>query len=128
MFGLGFAVLGMAMGIYMAISKNHVQHVTHAHVLLLGFVVSVLYGAIYRLWLPSAPALLAAVQTGLHEVGSVLIVVGLFLLFSGAVSEDSLAPLLGPGSIAVILSAVLMLYQMVRAGPLHAVDTVAETT
>lgn len=125
MFGLGFAVLGMAMGIYMAISKNHVQHVTHAHVLLLGFVVSVLYGAIYRLWLPCAPALLAKVQTGLHEVGSVLIVVGLFLLYSGAASEDSLAPLLGPGSIAVILSAVLMLYQMVRAGQLHAVDTVA---
>ena len=120
MFGLVFAVLGMALGIYMAISKIHVQHATHAHVLLLGFVVSVLYGAIYRLWLPSAPALLATVQTGLHEVGSVLIVVGLFLLFSGAAPEGSLAPLLGPGSIAVILSALLMFYQMVRAGQLHA--------
>ena len=116
MFGLGFAVLGMALGIYMAISKNHVQHVTHAHILLLGFVVSVLYGAIYRLWLASASARLATIQTGLHEIGTVLLVAGLFLLYSGTATEDSLGPLLGSGSIAVILSAVLMLYQMVRAG------------
>ena len=116
MFGLGFAVLGMALGIYMAISKNHGQHVTHAHVLLLGFVVSVLYGAIYRLWLTAASARLATIQTGLHQVGSVLIVSGLFLLFSGTATEDALGPLLGGGSIAAISSAVLMLYQFVRAG------------
>ena len=116
MFGLGFAVLGMALGIYMAISKNHGQHVTHAHVLLLGFVVSVLYGAIYRLWLAAASVWLATIQTGLHQVGSVLIVSGLFLLFSGTATEDALGPLLGGGSIAAISSAVLMLYQFVRAG------------
>lgn len=116
MFGLGFAVLGMALGIYMAISKNHGQHVTHAHVLLLGFVVSVLYGAIYRLWLTAASARLATIQTGLHQIGSVLIVSGLFLLFSGTATEDALGPLLGGGSIAAISSAVLMLYQFVRAG------------
>lgn len=116
MFGLGFAILGMALGIYMALSKNHGQHVTHAHVLLLGFVVSVLYGAIYRLWLASASVRLATIQTVLHQLGSVLIVIGLFLLFSGAANEDSLGPLLGPGSIAAISSAVLMFYQMVRAG------------
>lgn len=118
-FGLGFAVLGMALGIYMSVSKNHVQHVTHAHALLLGFVVSVLYGAIYRLWLASASSRLATIQTGLHQVGSILIVVGLFLLFNGSVKEDSLAPLLGAGSIAAISSAVLMFYQLVRAGQLQ---------
>ena len=117
MCGLCFAVLGMALGIYMAISKNHTQHVTHAHVLLLGFVVSVLYGAMYRLWLASASTRLAAIQTGLHQIGSVLLVAGLFLLYSGAATEDSLGPLLGAGSIAVITSAILMFYQMVRAGP-----------
>lgn len=116
MFGLGFAVLGMALGITMAISKNHGQLVTHAHVMLLGFVVSVLYGAIYRLWLPTASARLAMIQTGLHQVGSVLIVTGLYLLYGGAATEDALGPLLGPGSIAAISSAVLMLYQVVRAG------------
>ena len=115
MFGLCFAILGMALGIYMALSKNHGQRITHAHVLLLGFVVSVLYGAIYRLWLPTASARLATIQTGLHQLGTVLIVSGLFLLFSGAATEDALGPLLGPGSIAAISSALLMFYQMARA-------------
>ena len=116
LFGLCFAVLGMALGIFMAISKNHAQHVTHAHVLLLGFVVSVLYGVIYRLWLPSASARVATVQTGLHQVGSVMIVVGLFLLFKGVAPEDTLEPLMATGSIAVISSAIVMLYQVARAG------------
>lgn len=119
MFGLGFAILGMALGIYMSVSKNHGQLVTHAHVMLLGFVVSVLYGAIYRLWLPAASVRLATIQTVLHQLGSALIVTGLFLLFSGAATEDSLGPLLGPGSIAAISSAVLMFYQMARARQLQ---------
>ncbi len=115
MFGLVFAILGMGLGIYMAISKNHVQHVTHADVLLLGLVVSVLYGALYRLWLASASARLATIQTGLHQIGSVLLVAGLLLLYSGAATEDALGPLLGSGSIAIIMAATLMLYQMMRA-------------
>jgi len=49
----------------------------------------------------------------------VLIVSGLFLLFSGTATEDSLGPLLGPGSIAAISSAVLMFYQMARAWQLQ---------
>lgn len=115
-FGLAFAILGMALGIYMSVSKNHGQHVTHAHALLLGFVVSVIYAAIYRLWLSATSARLAMIQTALHQGGTVLIVIGLLLLFSGTMAEDSLGPLLGGGSIAAISSAVLMLYQFARAG------------
>ena len=32
----GDAILGLALGIYMAASKNHGQHVTHAHFMLIG--------------------------------------------------------------------------------------------
>lgn len=118
-FGLAFAILGMALGIYMSVSKNHGQHVTHAHALLLGFVVSVLYAAIYRLWLSATSPRLAAIQTALHQLGTVLIVIGLLVLFSGTVAEDSLGPLLGGGSIAAISSAVLMLYLFARVGQRH---------
>lgn len=116
LFGLGFAIVGMAIGIYMSVSRNHGQHVTHAHALLLGFVVSALYGMIYHVWLSATSARLATVQTGLHQVGTVLIVAGLFLLFSGAAAESTLGPLLGVGSAAAIVSAALMFYQFVRSG------------
>ena len=39
--GLGYALLGLLLGIHMAATKNHGQLVTHAHIMLLGFVVSI---------------------------------------------------------------------------------------
>lgn len=112
LFGLAFAVFGMGVGIYMAISHNHVPHPAHAHILLLGFVVSV----IYRLWLSEAPAMLATVQTALHEIGAAVLSIGLLLLFGGAASEAQLEPLLAMGSFSTIAGAIVMLYQVVRAG------------
>ena len=115
LFGLGFAIVGMGLGIYMSKSQDHGQHVTHAHALLLGFVVSVLYGAIYRLWVPAASFRLAVVQTALHQIGSLLLVAGLFLLFGGYAQASSLGPLLGGGSFAAIAGSILMTYQVARA-------------
>ena len=37
---LCYALLGMVLGIHMAASKDHGQFVTHAHIMLVGFVVS----------------------------------------------------------------------------------------
>lgn len=38
--GFAYAIAGMGLGIYMAASHNHALFVAHAHMLLLGFVVS----------------------------------------------------------------------------------------
>jgi len=38
--GLAYAIFGMCVGIYMAASKDHSEFVAHAHILLVGFVVS----------------------------------------------------------------------------------------
>lgn len=116
LFGLAFALLGMALGIYMAASQDHVQHVTHAHILLLGFVVSVLYGVVYRLWIDDAPPLLARVQLALHQAGTLSIAVGLFLLFGGQVPPAALDPLLSAASLAVLASAALTGWMVLRAG------------
>ena len=41
---LGYAIIGMMLGIYMAASKDHGHMVTHAHIMMIGFVVSFIYG------------------------------------------------------------------------------------
>lgn len=115
-FGLCFAVIGMGLGIYMAESRNHTQHVTHAHILLLGLVVSVVYGVVYRLWLSGASPKLAVAQTAFHQFGTVVLAIGLALLFGGKATEDTLGPVLGTGSLCVLIGALLMLYQFARAG------------
>lgn len=106
---LAYAVAGMALGIYMAASQKHDQHVTHAHVLLLGFVASVIYGVIHKLWLDTHRSMIAAAQFIAHQCGVLVMCVGLFLLYGGLVQVAVLDPILGVASIAVLLGAVLML-------------------
>jgi len=48
---LGYATIGTALGIHMAASQNHGELVTHAHILLIGFVLSLVYGIIHKFWL-----------------------------------------------------------------------------
>ena len=113
---LCYAAIGMALGIYMAASHNHGELVTHAHVLLVGFVLSLVYGIIHRLWLEAPRRGLAVTQFALHQVAAILMLVGLFLLYGGKASEETLAPLLGIGSVGVLLGMLLMLYMVLRPG------------
>ena len=61
--GLGFGILGMILGIWMAASHNHSQMPTHAHIMLVGLVLSFIYGVCHRLWLHD-PRRLGGIQYG----------------------------------------------------------------
>jgi hypothetical protein len=110
LFALAYAIVGIVLGIYMASSQNHEQHVTHAHVLLLGFVMSFLYGVIHKLWLDASSPRLALVQLVAHQLGVLGMCAGLFLLYGGLLRSEQLEPVLGVASIAVLLGAVLMFF------------------
>lgn len=112
-FGLLLAMAGMLLGIQMASSHNHSQHVTHAHMLLLGFVLSAIYGIVYRLWLEDSAPALALAQMVLHQAGTLVLVVGLYLLYGRMASEQVLGPLLGVASFGVLASVALVLLQLV---------------
>jgi hypothetical protein len=113
---LCFAALGMGLGIYMAASHNHAELTTHAHILLVGFVVSFIYGMIHKLWLTNPNRTVATVQFILHQAAAITITVGLFLLFGAFVPEDKLEPILASASIGVLLAMLLMLYMVIRSG------------
>jgi hypothetical protein len=122
---LSYALAGMTLGIYMAVSGNHGQFVTHAHILLIGFLLSFCYGLIHRLWLVAPARAIARTQFVLHQFAALLVFAGLLLLYGGILPESVLAPILGAGSIGVLLGAALMLYMVVqpgaaRAAPQHA--------
>ncbi|MDQ2076105.1 TonB-dependent receptor [Marinimicrobium sp. ABcell2] len=110
----GYGLLGLVLGIYMAASKNHGQAVTHAHILLIGFVVSFVYAVCHKLWLTGAIGRLGAVQFFLHQVGTVGVVVGLFLLYGGYANEAVLGPVLGAASLVVLASMIMMKVMVVR--------------
>jgi len=113
--GFGYAILGMLLGIFMAASQNHVQHVTHAHIMLLGFVVSFIYAVCHKLWLHNPSTTLVIIQYYLHLVGSLIIVAGLFLLYGGYVSLAVLDPILAVGSIMSLISLVMMKLALIKS-------------
>jgi hypothetical protein len=113
---LGFAVLGLVLGIYMAASGNHSELVAHAHILLIGFVVSFIYGLIHRLWLRQPARGIANFQFGLHQAAALTLSVGLFLVYGGHVAVEKVEPVMAVASLAVLVGMLLMIYMVIRFG------------
>lgn len=105
---LGYAIIGLLLGIFMAASKDHGHLVTHAHIMLVGFVVSFIYGLCHKLWLNNILSKLSQAQFYIHQVGTAGIVIGLFLYYGKFVSLETIDPLLALSSIAVLVGMILM--------------------
>ena len=112
---LSYLALGMCLGIYMAMSQNHAQHATHAHINLVGFLLSFGYGIIHKLWLGQPSQTTAKIQFIVHQTGSVIMFTGLFLLFGDFVPEPKIGPVLGIAAITVLVGALLMLYMVIKS-------------
>ena len=113
---LSFAAVGMGLGVYMGASQNHSELVAHAHILLVGFVVSFIYGIIHRLWLLEPRRAIATFQFVLHQAGALTLMVGLFLLYGNLAAPQILEPILGIGSVAVLVAMLTMIYMVIRYG------------
>lgn len=106
---LGYAMIGLALGIYMASSHKHGQRVTHAHILLIGFVLSFVYGIIYKLWINRPGSLLSTIQFASHQAGAAVLLGGLFLLYGNILPESTLGPIMGIASILILTGMILMM-------------------
>lgn len=111
---LAYVAAGMALGIFMAASHDHAQHVTHAHILLVGFVISFIYAVIHKLWLGEPTSLLARVQLIAHQAGALTMFSGLFLLYGSIVAPESIEPVLALSSIVVLAAALLMIFMTLK--------------
>ncbi len=105
---LGYAIIGLALGIFMAASRDHGHLVTHAHIMLIGFVVTFVYGLCHKLWLDNTTSKLALSQFYIHQIGTIGVVIGLFLYYGNHVTLDAIDPLLAISSIAVLVGMILM--------------------
>jgi len=111
---LAYVALGMGLGIHMAASHDHAQHVTHAHILLVGFVVSFIYAVIHKLWLGGKASWLAWVQLIAHQAGALTMFSGLFLLYGSLVPAARIEPVLALSSIVVFVAALLMIVMVLK--------------
>jgi hypothetical protein len=117
MWALGYVIAGMLLGVVMGATQDHSQHVTHAHILLVGFVTSLAYALIHKLWLGPVAPRFAQIQFLAHQSGALVMFVGLLMLFAQILPVEQLDPVLAAASVVVLLAAVLMMVMVVRSRP-----------
>lgn len=99
-----YAVLGMTLGLVMGMTQDHTQMPTHAHLMLLGWVSFAIFGIFYQMFPSAAANRLADVHFWLAQVSLIVLIVGLFLIFSGHASADPIAAI---GSTGMLASMIL---------------------
>ncbi len=111
--GLLWLLGGMALGEHMGRTQDHSQMPTHAHMMLVGGVLSILWAMIYRIW--NVPQGVAAwVHLIVHQAGAGLMIYALFGLYGGG-DPAMMGPLAGVSAIAIIVSLVLMVILSFRS-------------
>lgn len=115
LWALAYAVAGMGLGVVMGASHDHSQHVTHAHILLVGFVTSLAYGIIHKLWLVQVTSVLASIQFLLHQAGAITMIAGLLLLFGQVLPPEQIDPVLAISSIVILAGAAAMLAMVLKS-------------
>lgn len=93
-----YIIVGVALGIYMGASGDHLMHPVHAHLNLLGWVAMSLFGLFYRVIPAAADTKLAKVHFWIYVPAHFMQMVLLTLLFRGYPAVD---PVLGVFSILV---------------------------
>ena len=105
--GLAWVIVGMIYGAWLGASEHLNFANSHAHMNLLGFVTSVLFGMLYWAFPAMAKSRLAVWQFVIYEAGVVILIFGKFL-----VDRDGSGghPFLEIGSVVTIIGAALMLW------------------
>ncbi|WP_417483040.1 TonB-dependent receptor [Maricaulis sp.] len=104
----------MTLGQIMGESGDHGQLPTHAHIMLVGGVLSITWGVLYKL-LDLPARLIGLIQAAAHHIGVGVMIVSLYSLYGGEGDPASLGKILAIAETSVMLSVLLMLFLVVRA-------------
>ena len=102
-----YVILGIILGLQMAISGNHGEMVTHAHIMLVGWVSSALIAYFYHLFPATGSKPIATFHFWFYVASTVVMLGSLFLFFGGNAAAE---PGAAVGSIGFALSMLLFAY------------------
>jgi hypothetical protein len=109
-----FLIAGIGIGIHMSISQNHNVIGAHAHINLLGWVTSALFGGYLALNPAKAEGLLPRLQYGIYVLGVIVMGISLFLLLSGNAAVE---PIVAVSSLVTF--AGVLLFAVIIFMPSH---------
>jgi hypothetical protein len=102
-----FLIIGVALGLQMGIAHDHSAMPAHAHINLLGWVTSGLFGIYYALQPAKAGLRIAMAHFVVYVVGLIVMLPALYLMYTG---YPEFEPLLALGSIIVGLGILIFAY------------------
>ena len=102
-----YAVCGIALGLQMAISEDHSQMPTHAHTMVLGWLMSGFFAFFYHLFPQIGRTMLAQVHFWLTAVSGIVLLVSLFFVLSG---RPNVEPITAISSLAFFAALLLFVW------------------
>ncbi|MCX7890427.1 MAG: hypothetical protein N2422_11995 [Rhodobacteraceae bacterium] len=109
-----YLIIGILFGMYMGGKQDFTFAPLHAHINLLGFVLMTVFGILYRLFPAMDGNLLARLHFWLHQIGALVLLILLFLLFSGRVEESAMVPAAPIAELVVLLSVLAYAVNLFR--------------
>lgn len=102
-----FLIIGILMGLQMAMSGNHNVIGAHAHTNLLGWVTSAIFGGYYALNPAKAQSRLAEIHFWVYTVSVAVMVPSLYALYIG---YPAVEPLVAVASLTALGAVILFAY------------------
>lgn len=91
MTAIAYGILGLGLGLSMAITNDHGQMPTHAHIMVVGWLSFSVFGFFYHLFADSVSQLAAAIHFWLAQISLVGLIAGLLLVYSGRPDAEPIA-------------------------------------
>jgi peptidoglycan/LPS O-acetylase OafA/YrhL len=99
-----YLMIGIGVGLHMSIAQDHTAVGAHAHINLLGWVTSAVFGGYYALNPHKAEGWLPRAQCGLYSIGLIVMLPALYVMLTGTPGVE---PAVAMGSMAVAAGVVL---------------------
>jgi cbb3-type cytochrome oxidase subunit 1 len=97
-------ILGMMLGLSMAMSHDHTEMPVHAHTMVAGWLMSAVFGFFYHLFPAARQNKLAGIHFWIHSVSVIVLVVSLYFVLAG---NDAIEPVTAVASIIFFLGMLL---------------------
>ena len=117
-----YLMIGIGVGLHMSISQDHGAAGAHAHINLLGWVTSAVFGGYYALNPQKAEGWLSRTQCILYSLGLVVMLPALYMMLTG---QPGFEPAVAIGSMAVAAGVVLFAAVVFTRGRSALVDRAA---
>ncbi|TIS54196.1 hypothetical protein [Mesorhizobium sp.] len=120
-----FLMLGIAAGLQMAISGDHGAFPAHAHINLVGWVTSAIFGGYYALNPEKAGRRIAMIHYGVYTLGLVVMSPALYLMLHG---NPALEPIVAFGSLIVAAGVLIFAFVVFSAETVRSVSGMPSAT